>query len=236
MRQSPRRENETMKRAGAWLVLMLLTAGWVVAQTQTPGQLTPREQAPAAPEAREVGRGSFPLQLIKALDSSKIKVGDVVELKLAGGFILRDGTKVPDGTKVTGRVVEAKARANGDAVSELSLSFDKIELNKEKELSLKAVVQAVGAGPQEEAPTGASGATMGKNSGAAGWTPTTDVKSGSNTNAVEQAPPTVRPDSTGVMGMRGVQLSGDGTISSSGKSVKLPAGTRLVIRAQMFAS
>ena len=223
-----------MIRISIFAFVLLLQTAFCFGQTSAPEKLTQRDNPGATPELRSVGRGSFPLQVTKALDSSKLKPGEVVEFKTAGTFLLRDGTKVPEGTKVTGHIVAAKSRANGDPVSELQIAIDTIDLNKEKQLTVKGGLQAVGAGPPEDAPTGASGASMAKQSGAAGWTPTTDIKSGANRQVVEQAPPTVTPESTGVQGMKGLQLGADGVISSTGKNVKLPTGTRLVVKAELF--
>lgn len=221
-----------MRRFSVIVLILGVLTGFGLGQTAAQPQLANREKTP---EAHSLGRGSVVLQVVKTLDSSKLKAGDAVEFTTAGAFLLRDGTKVAEGTRVTSHIVESKARASGDSVSELAISFDQIQLNKEKQLSLKAVLQAVGEGPPEDAPVGPPASTMAKESGSAGagWTPP-DVKSGSNTHVVVQAPPTVTHESTGVLGFKGLQLGANGVISSSGKNVKLGSGTRIVVRTEIF--
>src|SRR5450755_1733975 len=98
-------------------------------------------QAHAPPAA--IGHGAFPVKVSKTLDSSKLKEGDSIEVETAGSFKLPDGTLVPKGSKLTGRVVTAKARSKGDADSVLNLAFDKLSIQGGKQLALKGTVQAI---------------------------------------------------------------------------------------------
>lgn len=142
---------------------------------------------------------------------------------------------MPDGAKVTGHITEAKARSKGDPQSDLSIAFDQITLGNGKQLTVKGTIQAVGSNPDDDNPTGASGPTMAKTGGpgAAGWTPTTDIKSGSSMETVNTSSPLLNPKSTGVQGFRGLQLGSDGVLTSDGKHVKLDPGTRIIVRAEI---
>ena len=124
---------------------------------------------------------------------------------------------------MTGHATEAKARSKGDPQLDLSIAFDEVNLGNGKQLTVKGTIQAGGSDPDEDNPSGASGPSMAKTGGpgAAGWTPTTDIKSGSKMETVNTASPLLNPKSTGVQGLRGLQLGSDGVLTSDGKHVKL---------------
>ena len=93
------------------------------------------------------------MKVTKTLDSSKLKEGDAVEVETAGSFKLPDGTLVPKGSKLTGHVTAAKARSKGDSDSELTVTFDKLNITSGKQLSIKGAVQAVFPPAEEADPT-----------------------------------------------------------------------------------
>jgi hypothetical protein len=224
------------------LLMLALVGTAVAAQTAAPSQTsnnpTPTQASSVSADSaapQRLGHGAFPVKVTKTLDSSKLKPGDVVEFKTAGIFALPSGTRVPEGAKVTGHVTEAKARSKGDPQSVLSIAFEQINLGNGKQLTVKGTIQAVGSNPDEDNPTGASGPSMAKTGGpgAAGWTPTTDIKSGSNMQTVDTASPLLNPKSTGVQGLHGLQLESDGVLTSEGKHVKLDPGVRIIVRAEI---
>jgi hypothetical protein len=163
------------------------------------------------------------VKVIRPLDSSKLKPGDVVEFKTTGAFVLPSGTLVPEGAKVTGHITEAKARSKGDSQSDLGVVFDQISLGGDKQLAVKGTIQAIAASEPEEGPGVANGPSMARSSGpgGAGWTPTTDIK------------PLLTPKSTGVQGMHSLQLGSDGVLTSDGKHVKLDTGVRIIVVGQI---
>src|ERR1700690_1581402 len=94
------------------------------------------QESASEPAAAAVGHGAFPVRVTKTLDSSKLKEGDAVEVETAGSFKLADGTLVPKGSKLTGHVTAAKARSKGDPLSQLTVTFDKLDVANGKQLSL----------------------------------------------------------------------------------------------------
>ncbi len=190
-----------------------------------------QSQAPAS-----IGRGAFPVKVIKTLDSSKLKEGDAVEVETAGSFKLPDGTLVPKRSKLTGRVTAAKARSKGDPDSQLVLNFDKLNIADGKQLSVKGVVQAVFP-PQEEAePMMAGKATAGAGGSSLGGGDVgtvTDARIGSNTNSAAPSEPVMNPKSVGVQGLHGLELK-DGVLTSNGKNVKLSTGVRMIVHVDIF--
>jgi hypothetical protein len=213
--------------------MIIMVLGAVLAASLCYGQgsnFTPAQAEPAA-----IGHGSFPVKVLKTLDSSKLKEGDSVEVETAGSFKLADGTLVQKGSRLTGHVTAAKARSKGDPESELSVVFDKLNVANGKQLSIKGTVQAVFPPPDEVAPQmagKASGAAGGGYTGATVGT-VTNNQSGSNVETSGNSQAGMDPKSVGVQGIRGLELN-DGVLSSKGKNVKLGDGVRMIVRADIL--
>lgn len=196
------------------------------------GQAVASAQSAATPAA--TGHGAFPVKVTKTLDSSKLKEGDAVEVETAGTFKLPDGTLVPKGSKLTGHVTASKARSKGDSDSELTVTFDKLNITSGKQLSIKGAVQAVFPPAEEADPQmagKASGAAGGGYTGPTVGTVTND-KSGSNMEGAG-GEPAVNPKSVGVQGIHNLELN-DGVLTSKGKNVKLGDGVRMIVRVDIF--
>jgi hypothetical protein len=240
-----------MNRMGIVVLGVMLAAASLCSGQASTG--APAQAVPAA-----VGHGAFPVKVVKTLDSSKLKEGDSVEVETAGGFKLPDGTLVPKGSKLTGHVTAAKARSKGDPDSQLTLTFDQLNVANGKRLSIKGVVQAVFPAPDEQmdpsitgAATTAAGGSAGgvgpsagggagngpAGVGASGATASvgvvTDTKSGSNTSSDSHSQNAVTPQSVGVHGMDNLQLD-NGVLTSKGKNVKLGGGVRMVVHVDIF--
>jgi hypothetical protein len=209
------------------VALVVLVAGLVCL-----GQVTGSGPNPQAAAPKVTGHGAFPVKVGKTLDSSKLKEGDAVEVEIAEPFKLADGTLVSKGTKLTGHVATSKARAKGDSESELILVFDKLNLANGKQLVLKGSVQAVFPPPDDVNPVVAV-STMSK-SGGPGYQPS-DIKSGSNLEVTNNAPPLMGPKTVGVHGMHGLELK-DGVLTSKGKNVKLGGSMRMIVHIDIFGS
>jgi hypothetical protein len=199
-------------------------------------QTSPQTAAPVL-----LGHGAFPVKVTKALDSSKLKEGDAVELETSGSFKLPDGTLVPRGSKMLGHVTMAKARSKGDLQSQLVLSFDKLNVANGKQLAVKGAVQAVFP-PADEVDPGVPGSSShqggpgGGNPGAPPppeYKPTTDIKTGIATEATSRAQPASDPKATGVHGFDNLSLE-DGVLTSKGKNVKLGSGVQMIVRVDIL--
>jgi hypothetical protein len=215
-----------MSRIGIVVLGILLAAASVCfGQTAATG-------APAA-----VGHGAFPVKVTKTLDSSKLKEDEVIEVETAGSFKLPDGTLVPKGSKLEGRVVVSKARSKGDPDSELTLAFDKLNIQGGKLLALKGAVQAVY--PPADEPTGPNMATAGTSAGGSGGGASpagvglTNTKSGSDMQSSSSAQPVIDTKATGVRGIDNLQLD-NGVLTSKGKNVKLGSGVRMTVRVDIL--
>jgi hypothetical protein len=221
-----------MKRICMVVVSAVLAAAFCYGQGST---------SAAAPAA--VGHGAFPVKVTKTLDSSKLKEGDAVEVETAGSFKLPDGTLVPKGSKLTGHVTAAKARSKGDPDSQLTVTFDKLNITSGKLLSIKGMVQAVFPPQEEQSPnmstmgTSQGGSMRGSIVGGGGVSPggtgITNTKTGSDTESSSKPEPVADPKSVGVQGIDNLQLN-DGVLTSKGKNVKLGNGVRMIVRADIL--
>jgi hypothetical protein len=229
-----------MSRFRLLTLVLLLGASWCLGQDAT----TAAQVAPSAASAKVVGHGSFPVIVKRAIDSSKLKEGDQVEVEVSGPFKLADGTLVPKGSKVAGHVTEAKSRSKGDAQSELAITFDKVSIMGGRQFSIKGMVQAVFP-PADEAPeplmAGAAsaaaggGVTGGPGVGSATVGTVNNAKTGSNMDSSAKPQAGMNTQSVGVQGMRDLQLSPDGVLSSSkGKQVKLGQDVRMIVHVDIL--
>jgi|SRR5271157_1498723 len=215
------------------LAIVLLSA--VLCVTLCLGQSAAPAPAQAAPAA--VGHGAFPVKLTKTLDSSKLKEGDAVEAETAGSFKLADGTLVSKGSKLTGHVTAAKARSKGDADSQLTIAFDKLNIAGGKQLSVKGVVQAVFPPAEEEMGPNMADAGTSQGGSMKGVSPAgvgiTNPKSGSDMESPSKPQAAMDPKSVGVQGIHDLELD-NGVLTSKGKNVKLGGGGRMIVRCDIF--
>jgi hypothetical protein len=179
-------------------------------------------QSSTTPSASKANpkHGTFTVELVKALDSKKLKEGDVVEAKLTGSITLPSGATVPRGSKVIGHVTEAKARSKSDAESSLGITFDKIARPGGEDAPIHGLIQAVAPNPNDEISTGGYidyGADLEKGSATL---PGPDTRRG--------AMPLLNEASVGVLGIKNLQLA-NAVLTSTGKEVKLDSGTRMLL-------
>lgn len=205
------------------LVLFATSLCRIAAQT-TPQSATPNP----------IGHGAFPVKVTRTLDSSKLKEGDAIEVETAGSFKLPDGTLVPKGSKLAGHVMAAKARSKGDSESELTVVFDKLNVVNGKQLSVKGAVQGVFP-PADQVDPGLPGTSSHQGGGLPmpDYKPTTDIKTGVNTQSNSGVPASTDPKAVGVHGFDNLELK-DGVLTSNGKNVKLGTGVRMIVRVDIF--
>jgi len=160
------------------------------------------------------------VELAKSVDSKKLKEGDGVDAKVTSDIHTADGMTIPRGSKVIGHVTVAKARSKGDAESALGIVFDKISRQGGEDTPIKSVIQAV-------APNPSSGADSAGGIGYGGLSEAT-TKPPVPTQT-KPSVPILNEQSTGVLGIKNLQLGPDGVLTSSGKEVKLDSGTRILL-------
>jgi len=229
-----------MKRLFATVVLAGMTAGLCYAQSDTSAATPAAAQAPSAASG-EV-RGSFPTTLVKAVDTKKLKEGDVVVCQTSAALHSRSGMLIPSGSKVIGHVTKAQAKSKGDSDSSLGIVFDKIQVSKDKEIPIKGVLQAVGPNLGSNSPeTGSlsgNGQLMAGHGGSTEQAPGTDAAvagpgagrhpiGGAGSKAI------LNNQSQGVLGVKNLEMGKDSVLTSPNKELKLDAGTQMMINAQI---
>lgn len=179
---------------------------------------------PAKAGDQKAGQIPIPLSLETALDSKKRGAGDQVEAKVASQVELSDGRVIPREAKVTGHIVEAKARSKGDSQSSIAIVFDKIDLPGGKSMNIKGYLRAVAPNPNPD-----------ENGGGVdyGGSISRSLEHAGPGQESHSAIPILNADSEGAMGMKDLELGSDGVIRSNGKAVKLGHGTQIMIRAEL---
>lgn len=100
--------------------------------------------APPAAQPRIIPLGStLVAEFAESLNVNKLKLGEKIKAKLAQDLISGGKLVARSGSNVLGHVSELKRRTKDDPESRLGVVFDKIQLNKHRELDFEAIVQAV---------------------------------------------------------------------------------------------
>lgn len=137
---------------------------------QGQGANTQKTETGASGETTFAAGTTMSAELTSALDSKKVKQGDIVNAKITNALKSADGrTILPAGAKLNGRVTQASAKGGGQADSTLGLIFEKATLKNGQQISFAAAVQAVGApvssasansGPADVAPLESGNGTL----------------------------------------------------------------------------
>jgi len=215
------------------ICLLLSAASAYAANPTSPGQ-APRDQASTSSKFH----GSFPVLLLKPLDSNKLKEGDMVVAQVAGTIHTASGIMIPSGTKIIGHVTQAQARSKGDPQSSLGIAFDTIELSKNEEIPIKGFLQAVGpsvgdTGPNVGVPTGGN---MGSgHNGGGGGSPFTAPPPQAGTYGGydrQTVTPLLTKDTKGVMGRKHLEMNDQHVITSTEKEIRLEQGTQMMVHVE----
>lgn len=245
--QIPENEKEpTMNRFAIYAAFLLTTTiGFAQSNSTTP-QASPTTTVSSASNASASGaepsmlRGVFPVATTKTLDSKKLHEGDKIVCTSVALVRMANGLTIHSGAEVIGHVVQAQARSKGDAESSLAIQFDQIQLPNGKSISMKGVVQAVAPNPGGDSGPNTGAASPGTMPGPGGETlmppgsntavagPDSGVHPLNNRGAI----PLLTSQSTGVLGLRNLEMDKNSVLTSSGKEVKLNQGIRILVRAE----
>lgn len=243
-----------------WMAFVAGCVGFAQDPSSNPGQ-NPGSAPPAQSASSSAGQTSgdqhvVAIELNKSLDAKKLKAGDPVKAKTTGILQFSNGMMVPIGSTVQGHITEAVVRSKGVEQSSLGIAFDTVVF-KEGQVPVKATIQAVAAPP--EWPINNPGNQNGRiggppvmspgsypgGAGPIGGNPTGPGNPNSGypppSSGQPQSPsgqpdtmgsPRLTAQSTGVVGMQNVTLQPNSVLTSSGKDLKLDAGTEMVLRVQ----
>jgi len=83
--------------------------------------------------------------LTKSIDTKNAHVGDQVFAKTTSAAVLTDGTRLPKGTKLVGRVTDVKAKSSADKTSHLAFSLDRAILHDGREIPVHTTLTSLAA-------------------------------------------------------------------------------------------
>jgi hypothetical protein len=193
-------------------------------------------------------------ELTKRIDVKKAKVGDEVDVKTTSNAKLPDGTDLPKGTKLIGKVTDVHAKSNTDKTSHLAFDLDRAVTKDGHEVPVHAAVTSVLAPAQPAESAYVPGGGAGGGGAAAGGGGGTSGSSGSSggtapapaSASVPVASSSDRPASTAqvargpqdqvpVANMPGVVLTSADGLSSAGsldaanQNFSLDSGTKMTL-------
>ena len=129
--------------------------------------------ASGPPQTRQqVAAASVSAELTKRIDTKNAKQGDEVNARVTSTAKLPDGTELPRGTKLFGKVTDVKAKSKEDKTSHLAFSIDHAVLKDGKQVPVMAAVTSV-TGPAQSSASemmspGGGSAPSGGSSGSSG--------------------------------------------------------------------
>jgi hypothetical protein len=219
-----------MNRAVSVFFPLILAFCWAA------GQVTGHSsQASPSATPQLIGHGVLFAKVTTPLDSSKLKEDDTIEVEINQLAKLKDGTMLPKGSKLIGRVLRSSARSRGDLQSLLILAFRRLDLPDGKQFLLKGTLQAVFPKPDPAVDSSIAGAATTAAGGGidGGVGLVTDARSGSDSSSNNHAQPVATPQSVGVQGIDDLHLD-KGVLTSQKKHVKLERGTQMIVRVEIF--
>jgi len=85
--------------------------------------------------------------LERSVDARRAKPGDEVTAKMNEDFMTQSGMTIPRGSRLVGRVTEARAHSRGETAgaSQLGIVFEKAELPDGREVPMQATIHALAA-------------------------------------------------------------------------------------------
>ena len=119
----------------AFILFSLLTMAAIPGSLGAQAQPAAAAPPPTSPEIHAV--------LDKIVHPKKVSVGDAVTAHLTEPTKLKDGTELPKGTHIVGKVTEIKLKADKEGPSKLGLLFDKAQLKDGKEVPLMMALVSV---------------------------------------------------------------------------------------------
>ena len=196
-----------------------------------------------APQVKQpVAAASVSAELTKRIDTKNAKQGDEVDARVTSTAKLPDGTELPRGTKLIGKVTDVKAKSKDDKRAHLAFNIDHAVLKDGKEMPVMVAVTSVTGPAQSSAndmmtpgPGGGGGAAGGGGAGSTTHVPSPVMagseQSQSNAGGVLKS----AQDHVPVGNMPGVMLSAAsgpgsaGSLDASGDNIDLDSGTKLTL-------
>lgn len=132
-------------------------------------------------------------ELVDKLDTKTAKAGDSVVIKTNSNVKTADGTEIPKGSKLMGRITQVKPSGEGNENSQVALQIDRAELKGGQSVAIHSEIQSISASGSDSTtgapdtmaatPSGTSGpATAAPGSSATASSPATQQPQASSTS------------------------------------------------------
>jgi hypothetical protein len=103
----------------------------------------PVQSTADAPEIANSDLRPIEGELEENIDSKTAKSGDPVFIRTTESVRTTEGTTIPKGSRLVGRVVDASPAGDGNRNSKITIQFEKAELKDGKKLVIQSVLQSV---------------------------------------------------------------------------------------------
>jgi hypothetical protein len=179
---------------------------------------------------------AVPATLLTSIDAQKSKAGDEVSAQISEAVKSDGRVVIPKGAKLTGHVVESKARTDDEGTSQIVLTFDKGVTEAGKEIPLTGSVASISRAQGTAAPSDAAASDMGVPSSAGGGasaSPQQGHSAGSPSGPAASGAPNAGRNETATRGTGAFTLqqrAGRTIISSNSENVHLAKGTQLLMQ------
>ena len=229
-------------------VLSITLYGQKPGVASTPVPTSPQGTTQAARAGAQAA--SVSAELTKEIDTKHAKVGDAVEARVTSAAKLPDGTELPRGTKLEGKVMNVHASSKEDKTAHLAFNLDHAVLKGGQQVPVHAALTSVTAPAQPttadlpmssgSAPASSGGGMQGGASG--GSATSSPVPATTAPIMTESQPATTKggtitsgQDHVPVGNLPGVMLTGTsdansaGSLDAAGQNISLRSGTKLTL-------
>jgi len=86
----------------------------------------------------------LPAKFEGSLTTKSAKLGDVITAKTMKTVKLKDGTEIPRGSKLVGKVLAAQSKQDGKGNSFLAIKFDQVEVKGGATLPIAGLIASIG--------------------------------------------------------------------------------------------
>jgi hypothetical protein len=202
---------------------------------------------PTAPGTNAAAGASVSAELTKRIDTKKAKIGDEVDLKTTSAAKFADGTELPKGTKLVGKVTDVHPKSDTDKTSHVAFDLERAVTKDGHDVPVHAAVTSMMASAQPVDNTAmmspgsggggmaGGGSSAGGSSGSAPSAPSMPVMNTQDQSAQGAQVAKGPQDRVPVANMPGVVLTSSDGVSSAGsldsenKNISLESGTRMTL-------
>lgn len=174
-----------MKTCTSFVTTLFALASFpLLAQQPPPANEQPQSTAATSPEASTVAMSPVNGELVSKLDSKTAKTGDSIVVQTKTSAKTADGTEIPKGSKLVGRVMAVHPSGAGDN-AQVVIQFDHLELKGGQSMPVHSQIQSIA--PAGGAASTASSPAMSAPPASGSSSPSTSANGSSRTSGAPQA-------------------------------------------------